>query len=336
MPRLPGQFSASRSGHKLFDAVAEIARAAAASPELASGISKNRFNETRRRLGRFDVPTADAIRQRLGRPWEQVLRVALAAPEDRGRGFGQGQGHDDGDEFAGPDALGLAAVRSTALEAGGLPSMDAYDLLLARRNRQRERQGLAPLALPGAQTLINRHGSWKGALKAAGLEVEGTATQAAAREESRFRPAEEILSELIDLIGVLPGRGYLERFCTAWDIPLSSKEIKNHFDDVVERARALRASAGKWTPQERTPPRRCPSIPTPPPQSGPRRRRARRHSLENVLESLRRYGERHLEARQLPTERHYRACREIDAELLSLHSFPTTLLFQELCREAGL
>jgi hypothetical protein len=325
-----GRFVAALSGHALLDAVAEIARQAAAEPDLASAVSKRRFDLTRRALGRTDVPRADTIRQRLRRPWDQVLRAALAPAAERGHVLGRGHGRES--EFIGPEALALAGLRSVAHALGGPPSSDAYDAELSRRGRARERRALAPLLLPVAATLIGRFGSWQKALAAAGLDAGQIAARAGQRT-NRAPAAEQTLSALVDLVGVLPSLDYLERYCRAHSIPLGRDA--RPYAKLVERVRALRTGQAKPTPDTITPPRRCPPFPGPI-AGAARRPRAKGRPRTAILASLARYGERHLAPGQRPTERHYRACRELDPELISPSSFPAGERFQDLCREAGL
>lgn len=310
--------------------MAELAIAAAGSREAAAECSKNRFNRARRSLERLEVPTADTIRQRLRRPWEQVVRASLAPAGERGKILSQGHGRHA--EFEGPEELVLTGLRSVCSTLEGVVTFDAYDAEVGHRNRRRARSKLAPLPLLSATSLVKRYGSWPQVLEAAGVKEADDAYVVSPRI-ARLPAAEETMSALVDELGILPAGSYLENYCRAMDIPLGRDA--RPFGQLMARVRALRASEGKPTPAEVTPPRLCPPLPTPVGRTAATRR-IRRRSLEEVLASLRLYRDEYLQTGAHPAERHYRACRRLDRRLISLKSFPEGRRFQELCREAGL
>jgi hypothetical protein len=319
-----GRFVAAQTMHQLLDGVAEVATAASAKPR---SISKSTWNASRATLNRLDLPTADAIRRRVGLPWSTVLLIAFTEPARRSRRLGTMRQRAD---FKGDDEMLFAGLRLVAHRVRKPLDRLTYDVEIAKVDAERVRRGRRPLNLPHSETVVKRLKSWVRACERAGIEP----SQPTPPPHTRARPAVELLDEFISKTGLLPSGRWFEQWCRASDIPLGRDA--RQWNNLVAAVRAVRASRGDETPGKAATRSELPPIPT---RSGIGRsstRRPKRRTREEALDSLRLYAARHLAGGQEPRQKHYYACASKDRELLAGSTLVRLGRFQDLCREAGI
>lgn len=263
-------------------------------------------------------PPAESLRQRVGVPWPVVVACALAPAGERRRVLVP--------YIKAPDRpfvreVALAGMRAAHL-ASGSASAVAYDQYLAELPKGHAER----LGLPTASTIAANLGSWIEACAQA-----GTITAPPAPRVRRARPAVETLDELISETGLLPRRGYFEDRCRAYDIPVG-REVRR-WPELVAEVRTRRAARGDTTPDEATPARDWPPLPTSSPtRMG--RRMVRGYSHADAIGSLRRFLQVHWRSGERITERRYKAACALDPELLPASTMARHGRFQDLIAHA--
>ncbi len=326
-----GQFTPDQGFHAVMDAVAQVARAAAAGDDPHT-IGRRRFNAARAEVD-ASVPTAQALVKRFGRPLHSLIDLALT--ETNERGVRLGPDHDSRVHSNTPPELIFKALRACVLATGQVPLAYDWDAWTATENRRRERAGLTPLPLPHSRFILDRFDTWGAALVAAGV-IEDAATLPTPQSWDRktARPVPESISECIDATGILPTRRWFMEWCQRMDIPVGA-DLKS-WGKAVDACRELRRAAGKTTPATATSPKDAPPLPDQVTSDAPRRRAfGTRWTREECIAALARYGREHLNGKP-PTQRHYRACAKGDSDLPSPSTLQKHGLFQDLCTEAGL
>ena len=159
----------------LLDAVYEVA--AVANPADPLRTSQRAFDDTRTRsLFHPGLPRAKRIAERLGMPWRDVLTVAHAHDDERGRLLAAKTGRERPVKWVTPEN----AASSLAIIARRL---NTNSLTQGQYRRERE-QMLADdakrwihgrqLRVPSAAQVVDAVGSWDAALSAAGLQPAPT------------------------------------------------------------------------------------------------------------------------------------------------------------------
>lgn len=326
--RQRGRFVSAIGPGSLLDGVAEVALGAAAGDlSAAAKVSKSAWDKAREDLRRADLPSAEAIRQRLGLPWQRTLELALTDRSLRARLRGQWNGtHFAGWGPTGSEAA-LRAMKSVAIRIGHAPTPFEYDE--AARVMETDggrRRTSRPLLLPRSVYIINEFKSWNAALEAAGLEP---VTKRASAE--RVASATEALDQFVQEFGCIPGSSYFLEWCRRKDIP--TPRLVGGWASLVAEVRRRRAARGAATPEHAT---RRDDLPPLPDQMPRVRRMAFRHSREAILASLRRYGELHLPPGEMPRRRHYLAACRKDPRLIWPNAMTSHGRFHGLCQEAGI
>lgn len=305
-----GRYAQGMGFQEILDHVGSLIREAG-----GEALSTRRYNRLRLSLSPAP-PTAQAICERLGVSWEDVRVVALAEPATRSQMLGvraPKSGWDVED-----DQL-FRVMRAAAFQAGRVLSMDGWDAAVRRYEQRMARHG-HPVELPVSATLINRFGSWGKALLAAGLETPTGSVPTAP-------PAAETLDAFVSETGLIPTREYFVSWCRVRAIPVG-RDVKK-WGAVVATMRAQRAERGDVTPDAATPLSELPELVLPPNRNVAATR-------EDVLASLKLYGQRYVTAKQPPRARHYKDCAANDPQLIGGTTVQKFGLFQDLCREAGL
>ena len=319
-----GRFAAALTVHELLDAVLDVASAAAPDPQAASTRS---WDRARTAAGRPELPTASTICRRLGLPWPTVLALALTEPAERSRSLGLLRKPQ---EFRGDDETVLASLRLVARRLNAPLGRLAYDIERLKVDTERVRRGRPPLNLPHSETVERRLRSWVRACELAGVEPASPV----APPLHRAKPAVELLDEFISETGLLPYRNWFERWCRGQDIPLGRDARR--WDELVRAVRKLRRARGEKTPTKPASSLSLPSIPATDEGRSRSRRRPKRRTHAEVLASLRRYKECHLESGQQPRQKHYLVAAKKDDQLLAISTLVRHGRFQDLCREAGI
>ena len=279
------------------------------------------------------MPSAQALVSRFERPLSQIIDAALAGSAEAVRRLG-GPGSFPATAPDCPPALMLKAVRAAALEIDDVVTPARYDAWHADYIARRRKRGDTWSVLPSAHSIANQFGSWGQALADAGLAPTAVDAGLAQRGKKKAPPAHETLDRCIDATGVLPTRSYVERWCQRMDIPLGGE--MHDWPQVVRKLRDLRSHAGKWTPSEATPPRRCPDFPAQLTPAVPARATCGvKWTREKVLEGLVIYGREYLRGAR-PTQRHYRAAAKGDPRLAAPSTLSRFGRIQDLFAEAGL
>jgi hypothetical protein len=322
----PGRFVARLGLSAVLDGLATVALGAAAGDrDQALTISKSAWDRARLAQERFELPTADAIRKRLRLGWRRTVSLALAETSRRPTLLGHwstpsfSELGDDGPESA------RRAVTAVAARIGRTPTPFEYDYeVRAIEMECQRRKAWKPLRLPRTPYVLSTYGSWQKALEVSGLELP-------ARQRRHPTPMlAESLDRCIEEIGVLPTSKYFLEWCARQDIPTPRFR---RWAAVVDEVRVRRQTRGAATATKTTPAKWCPPLPA---RTERRRRAAFLHSREEILASLRRYGELYLLPGNIPRQRHYLlACRE-DPELIWPASICRRGRFHDLCREAGI
>jgi hypothetical protein len=154
----------------LLDGVAEVA--ALARPESPRTVSQRAFDDARARsLFYPGLPRAKRITEKLGMKWRDVLTVAHAWDDERGRLIDQ--------RTRGPNAKWV--TRGNAASALAVAAHRLGKESLTRDEYRRERAKMLAddakrwmhghqLRLPTAGQAVKAHGSWGDAVRAAGLQ----------------------------------------------------------------------------------------------------------------------------------------------------------------------
>jgi hypothetical protein len=229
------------------------------------------------------------------------------------------------------------ALRAVAYRLDRSPTIDQYDSMMVRIERERFEHGLPALGFPTSRTIISRYGSWARALTDVGLGAP-----VVSKRESGL-PVVVVLDACIDEWGVLPGKEAFRRW--AKTCGLSVQRMDDRWADVVAEVRRLRADRGLKTPDLVTSRlKELPPLPSPDQAAmirarlgGPRRIMGRRPATD-VEESLQIYAEEHLRPGQKPSQRNYMEACRADKRLM----WPSGLVDKSgknlttLFREAGL
>jgi hypothetical protein len=295
---------------------------------LAGGeaLSVREFNRLR---GEHDptLPTAQAACARYRLSWADVRQLAATPAARRGAFHGVKTSERDDYDFGREEAI--AILKSVAHSLGKTPDRTEYDAEANRRIKRSKRGGLPPAAIPHSQTIANNMGGWAEALAVAGLDpLEHEFGKGS--PHPGCRPAAELVDEFVTEHGLLPICSYFEDWCRAKDIPLGRDS--RDWRAVVAEVRRIRGARGESTPAELTHRAGLPELPTP--TSGTRRR-AKRHTREAAIASLRLFGKRHLQGGRATT-RAYRAAALTDDELMPLNSVMKFGKWGDLRQEAGI
>lgn len=325
--RASGRFVSPISLGHLLDGVAEVARAAAGGdPSKVRTVSKRSWDQARLRHQGHDLPSAEAVRKRVRFPWGRVLELALSDRSDRPRLMGQWDpSHTEGWGDSGPD-LALRTLRTVALRRGSAPTPFEYDVAVDSLEADSAKRKGEPLLLPSSVYVLSRFSTWSAALQESGLEAP-----------PRLKPRHpavalaDSLDAFVDEFGVLPTSKYFLEWCRRRDIPTT--RVKIGWPNVVAELRKARDSRGVSTPKVSTASKCLPPLPPPVPR---RRRMAFSHSREEVLASLRRYGDLYLVPGTLPRQRHYMAACRRDRDLVWPNAIGRYGRFHDVCREAGI
>lgn len=169
------RFEAQHSPRQLLDIVRAVS--VAASPKSPAQATQRAWDATRANAGHPDVPQARAIVQRLGVPWERLLRIAHSDPDDALRALGNASADKGRKGHTLPriaTAMRQAAVR---LDKPAITRTDyrrGRDQILAGA-RDRAARAIAERALPELtqiETVLGQHDmSWDDALIHAGLQL---------------------------------------------------------------------------------------------------------------------------------------------------------------------
>ncbi|MDA8332595.1 MAG: hypothetical protein M0027_15600 [Candidatus Dormibacteraeota bacterium] len=324
--RVVGRFTSDTRPGPVLDAVAEVALLASdGDASGAQAVSKSAWDAALLKSQISCVPSAEAIRKRFAMPWRRVLRLAFTDPSLRPRLLGQW----DGSHFAGYGSggrdLAIRALQAVSLRLGHAPAPIEFDLAVqameARRSLRR-----SGVLLPRSQYIANQFSSWDGALAACNLQPPQ-----APPPRHPVVDRGSALDNFIDEYGVVPPIHYFEEWCRRLDIP--TKRRRAGWKELVAQVRGNRAARGAATPAIISRGRSLPPLPEPLPR---RKRVPHRYTREEVLASLRRYGELYLPAGVLPRQKHYLAmCRE-DQDLIWPASVGRFGPFHAMCREAGI
>lgn len=316
-PRHRGRFAPTLPLHDALDLAAQvIRRAATQSGSVPERVTKGAYERARAAIE--GAPRAEALRQRLGKPWPVVVKMAIAPVARRGRIGAPHAGRPDG-RFDTTTTLAAMRAARNATGSASAAAYDSYILGLPAPTRRR-------LRLPSASAIAQRMGSWSTACQAATTTEHAPALRGAPS-------AIETLDAVITATGLLPGRGQLEAYCRAHDIPLG-RDVRG-WDGVVTAVRARRAARGETTPATPTPARQWPALPEAPAERGGRRRR-KGYSRAEALASLRRYAHEHWRPGEPITEKRYRAACARDPKLVPSSALARHGRFQDLVTEAGL
>lgn len=334
-------FQAAKSLTEILDGVAEVALAASSGDgQGAVSLSKAQWDASRLQVGRSDLPTAQTIRQRLRLSWPRTLELALTDPNRRATLRGQWEGRGSGSLGAGGRELAKASLAAVALDLGHIPTAAEYDSAVRRKESSRRRrkggkagesgraslEATSALRLPSSSFVVSDFGRWSSAVEASGAEAG-----ALPRQPRIIPPAEDTLDNFIEEYGILPAMSYFVEWCRRCDIPLPDDK---QFSEVVTEVWKRRYLRGASMPQAPTRFKKCPPLP---PQQPRVRRMRHRVTEEEMVASLRRYGELYLSPDHLPRQKDYSAACRKNPELIwpnAIRKFGKT--FQEMCRSAGI
>lgn len=326
-PRDGGRFARTAGGHEVLDIAAEVARAAARPGEDPTMITRARFDEQWRKMGAPGL-SSKGLRKRFDRKSLRALLTMALAPVAE-RGFASRDGSTPQVASNMPLDVMKLCVKACAHQLGRTPSRAMFDEWAERHARQRARAGGPEHVLPCGETLISRFGDWSQVLVAAELDPERAPKGGGSRE--RVLDVTDVLDRFICDEGFLPPVGYFDEWCQQQDIAVTRGG--RLWSSVVAEVRERRAAAGHWTPTKVRLKRDCPELgerissdPT-----GPKRRR-KRITEDDCLESLRIYGRELLPPGQHPTQKHYRGCAATDRRLVAPSSLQRFGRFQELCQ----
>ena len=310
----------------LLDAVAAVAlKAADGDREAAVKLTRKAWVTAARLAEHSEIPSPQAICERLHLSWSRVLELSLSEPAERPKIAASWDGSlgsplgEEGRELA------LQALRSVAHQLQTVPTMGQFDEKVAAMEAgNRKRRGAVRLRLPRAVYLVKAFGSWEGALVAAGLQ------KGRSRRRRPTPPMLETVHLCVNEIGMIPTRGYFVRWARLKDIPLPPEY---GWLEIAYQLRSQREALKLPQVPRATRFNDCP--PLPPPATG-RLRRPWKVTKEQALDSLRRYKATHHDGSRFLTQKGYlEACRK-DPDLIwpsSLGQFGT---WHDLCQEAGI
>ena len=288
--------------------------------EVATRLSKSAWERAARAHAPW-APRAEAIRQRIGATWSEVLKQALGSRAEWNRVAGQRSKRGPRTEVA--DLKLLNALRRVARELGQMPTCTSYE----STRQHLARDGRANL--PGIARIVTRYGSLGKARDAAGLTEDAYPWRTSPRHGN---DAASPLDRYIDETGQLPGYLSYRAWCAAKDIPIA-RHARDHWADYRDAVCTARRTRGEYVPDAVTPTKDAEAIPAPAPHV---RRRHRRCTHQQVLDSLRRFGELHMPPGGLPRTDDYEAAAQRDPQLVHLRTVLRRGRWLDLCFEAGL
>ena len=314
--------------HDRLDAVAEIALAAAGGDtDRARTISKQRWDRQRTFLRRFDLPTAETIRQSLRASWTRVLDVAFAEAGDRAGVLHRLQSETRASDPVPAPGVVLVddarALRAVAHRLGRSPSEIEYERVARELDDERVRKhDPLPIRLPASNTIREHFESWAAALRAAELPPPRQVSALAGDDPVA------VLDEFLDAHDFLPVRAYFRHWAALRGYRLARRFHASSFAAIIEEVRVRRAARGRPTPTATLRIKRSPAL---------RPRVARTpYSDADRLEALRHYAAIYLRPGQSPLAKHYQACSARDSKLMAFHVLTKSGRFQDLCRQAGI
>jgi hypothetical protein len=325
------RFTAQQGFHDLMDGVQAVALSVTSGDsKRARHISKDRWDRQRVFLQRYDLPTAETVRQRLRKhcSWDRALEVALAPTAHRLQILNRLQSSTTTTTKAssGKAVLVIGDIGALLCARQRLkhtPSEVEYEMVANAIARERSRRReIVPSRLPSAEAIRQRHGSWQAALKAAKLPSRKS------EQPITLTTPTDVLDQFIDDQGFLPTEEYFRAWARQEGVPLPGAERRKKFSLHVEEVRSLRKTRGVWMPPKALLQEDCPALTKPEPRA--------RYSAEDRLRDLRLYGAT-LVPGELPGYKDYQAKRSaFDPPLMAVRHLVKGRSWQELCQEAGI
>lgn len=276
MPRFP---RSRYSDHELPGVVADVCRDL--DPRDPRSVSQARFDAGRTEAGHPQAPSAKRTAARLHLSWEEVKRFALDSGRDADRTVGALTRRAE-ELWLTPEVC-IAALRTVARKINkdgeltpGRYEIEVEQMLTA--NRRRYLHGRR-LVMPTVGQIERRLGRWPKALQQAGLQPPELTRQA------EGVPWIDAIELCLEATGCLPSEKTVIMWFEINDLSLKIHHRGMRYPEEVEKLRARRAAAGKWTPSAYTSPRERSDMLSVVDVDGPKRR-VRGYDDDRVLAAL--------------------------------------------------
>jgi hypothetical protein len=224
----------------LVSVIAEVAKAA--DPKAPEKVSQRRYDEARTRAGHPDAPTAKQTAARLGRPWSEVLALALSPAHAVDVAIGRFEGEEEQEWLSKEDVVfALQAVAQRLGKKTLLPVEYRQERRSMLKAAKRHRHP-SELSLPTEGQIERIAGSWDTALEVAGLKPRTKV------EVAKGIPITAIIELFLEQWGYLPSVAQVEQYSSAQGVPMQRRERGKPYSAYIAELTAERKEWGRWTP----------------------------------------------------------------------------------------